>query len=176
MKKIIIIGGGVTGLSAAWRLSEQGCKTIVIESEDEIGGLAKSIKIDDYILDIGPHSFFSEDKEVYDKIVGLFKGEKSELPFSKRTVKMYFKGKYVDYPLSVKSVLFQTGILSPILSTLSFIKSYIKTSIGSLKKENNDNKENLTVEDWAINNFGKYLFLNFFKPYTERGDNFKRNV
>ena len=167
MKKVIIIGAGISGLSAAWKLSENGYKTTIIESEEQIGGLAKSIIIDDYILDIGPHSFFSEDREVYDKIVGLFKGEKSELPFSKRTVKMYFKGRYVDYPLSVKSVLFQTGILSPILSTLSFIKSYVKTSYDSIKKKKKSEEE-LTVEQWAINNFGNYLFLNFFKPYTEQ--------
>ena len=142
MKKVIVIGGGITGLSAAWKLSENGYKATIIESEEQIGGLAKSIIIDNYILDIGPHSFFSEDKEVYDKIVGLFKGENSELPFSKRAVKMYFKGKYVDYPLSVRSVLFQTGILSPILSALSFIKSYIKTSFDSIKKKNIRMKKN----------------------------------
>jgi len=134
MKKIIIIGAGISGLSAAWRLSEAGYTTHVLESDKQIGGLAKSIKIDDYILDIGPHSFFTEDKEVYEKIVGLFKGEKSAIPFSKRTVKMYFRGNYVDYPLSVKSVLFQMGIISPILSSLSFLKSYIKLSLRKEKK------------------------------------------
>ena len=59
MKKVIVIGAGITGLSAAWKLSECGHKAIVIESEGQIGGLAKSVIIDDYILDIGPHSFFS---------------------------------------------------------------------------------------------------------------------
>ena len=54
MKKIIIIGAGISGLSAAWRLSEAGYTTHVLESDKQIGGLAKSIKIDDYILDIGP--------------------------------------------------------------------------------------------------------------------------
>ena len=52
MKKVIVIGGGITGLSAAWRLSENGYKTTIIESEEQIGGLAKSIIIDNYILDI----------------------------------------------------------------------------------------------------------------------------
>ena len=164
MKKIVIIGGGISGLSAAWKLSEHGYKTYIIELDKQIGGLAKSIKINNYILDIGPHSFFTEDKEVYEKIVGLFEGEKSSIPFLKRTVKMYFRGKYVDYPLSVKSVLFQMGITSSILSTLSFIKSYI----GSFSKKNQLEKQELTIEDWAIENFGKYLFLNFFKPYTEQ--------
>jgi len=115
-------------------------------------------------MDIGPHSFFTEDKEVYEKIVGLFDGEKSAIPFLKRSVKMYFRGKYVDYPLSVKSVLFQMGIASSVLSTLSFVKSYIS----SLSSKKRTEKKELTIEEWAIENFGKYLFLNFFKPYTEQ--------
>ena len=85
------------------------------------------------------------------------------MPFSKRTVKMWFRNRYVDYPLSAKSVLFQMGLMSPILSFLSFAKSYIKNVI--VKRDTNTP---LTIEEWAINNFGKYLFLNFFKPYTEQ--------
>ena len=76
---------------------------------------------------------------------------------------MWFRNRYVDYPLSAKSVLFQMGIMSPILSFLSFAKSYIKNIF--TKKDLNSP---LTIEEWAINNFGKYLFLNFFKPYTEQ--------
>jgi len=171
MKKVIIIGGGISGLSAAWKLSENGYKTYIIELDNQIGGLAKSIKFNNYIMDIGPHSFFTEDKEVFEKIVGLFEGEESAIPFLKRSVKMYFRGKYVDYPLSVKSVLFQMGIVSSVLSTLSFIKSYI----GSLGDKNEKKKKELTIEEWAIENFGKYLFLNFFKPYTEQFWKIKTN-
>jgi len=165
MKKIIIIGAGVSGLSVAWELSNLGYKTTIIESDKQVGGLAKSVVVDDYILDIGPHSFFTEDKEVYDRVISLFKGEESAMPYSKRSVKMYFRGKYVDYPLSVKSVLFQMGLISPFLSTFSFLKSYIKDLIN---RKNKSPDRKLTVEEWAIENFGKYLFLNFFKPYTEQ--------
>ena len=48
MKKIIIIGAGITGLSCAWKLSEKDYEVKVLESLDSIGGLAKSIKIDNY--------------------------------------------------------------------------------------------------------------------------------
>ena len=163
MKEVVIIGGGITGLSVAWRLINKGFKVKILEADSRVGGLAKSIKIDNYYFDIGPHSFFSEDKEVFNSIMSLFKGEESAMSLSKRTVKMWFRNRYVDYPLSAKSVLFQMGIMSPILSFLSFINSYIKNAI--IKKDQNTP---LTIEEWAINNFGKYLFLNFFKPYTEQ--------
>ena len=167
MKKIIIIGGGITGLSTAWKLSEKGYQVNVLESDKSIGGLAKSIKIENYYFDIGPHSFFTEDKEVFKKVMDLFEGEQGEIPYSKRSVKMMFRGKYVDYPLSTKSILIQMGILSAIMCSLSFAKSYIGTSISSLFVKKTQN-ENLTVKQWAIGNFGKYLYLNFFKPYTEQ--------
>ena len=167
MKKIIIIGGGITGLSTAWKLSEKGYQVNVLESDKSIGGLAKSIKIENYYFDIGPHSFFTEDKEVFKKVMDLFEGEQGEIPYSKRSVKMMFRGKYVDYPLSAKSILIQMGILSAIMCSLSFAKSYIGTSISSLFVKKTQN-ENLTVKQWAIDNFGKYLYLNFFKPYTEQ--------
>ena len=166
MKKIVIIGGGITGLSVAWKLSENGYDVTVIESDKSIGGLAKTIEIEKYFFDIGPHSFFSEDEEVFKRVMNLFESEPNEIPYAKRSVKMLFKGKYVDYPLSAKSIL-QMGFLSPILCSLSFTKSYISTYASSLfikKKEN----QNLTVKQWAIENFGKYLYLNFFKPYTEQ--------
>ena len=167
MKKIIIIGGGITGLSAGWKLSENGYKVSILESDKSIGGLAKTIEIENYKVDIGPHSFISEDKEIFNKVMNLFEGEQGEIPFSKRKVKMVFRGKYVDYPLSVKSILFQMGFLSPILSSLSFAKSHISASLSFLAG-NKKQDQNMTVQQWAINNFGKYLYLNFFKPYTEQ--------
>ena len=44
MKKIVVIGGGITGLSIAWKLSEKGYEVKVIEMDKFIGGLARSIK------------------------------------------------------------------------------------------------------------------------------------
>ena len=166
MKNVIIIGAGMTGLGTAWKLSENGYQVKILESDEVIGGLAKTIKIGNQNLDIGPHSFFSEDKEIQKKVLDLFEGEKGSIQHSRRRkMKMIFKGKYVDYPLSIKSI-FQMGILSPLMSFLSFLKSYIKILIISLigKKKNN----NLSVEEWAIDNFGKYLYLHFFKPYSEQ--------
>ena len=125
MKNVIIIGAGMTGLGTAWKLSENGYQVKILESDEIIGGLAKTIKIGNQNLDIGPHSFFSEDKEVFKKVMDLFQSEPGEIPYSKRIVKMMFRGKYVDYPLSAKSVLFQMGILSAIMCSLSFAKSYI---------------------------------------------------
>jgi protoporphyrinogen oxidase len=52
MKEAIVIKGVITELSAAWKLSENGYRTSVIESEKSFGGLAKTIKIGNYFFDI----------------------------------------------------------------------------------------------------------------------------
>ena len=103
-----------------------------------------------------PTLFFSEDKEIYETVKSLFKDDPDELPKVERSVKMFFMNYYVDYPLSAKSILFQMGPIIPILSFLSFIKSYIKSFF---VRKNDEQK--LTIEKWAIDNFGYFLFKNF---------------
>ncbi len=50
-KKAIVIGGGVAGLSTAWKLSENGYKVSEIESEKSLGGIVKTIKIGNHFFD-----------------------------------------------------------------------------------------------------------------------------
>ena len=68
MKKVVIIGGGITGLSTAWKLSENNFEVNILESDQFIGGLAKTVDIGNYKVDLGPHSFLSEDKEIFNKV------------------------------------------------------------------------------------------------------------
>ena len=78
MKKILILGAGITGLSATWKLSEKGYDVEILEMDSLVGGLAKTIKFKNSLVDIGPHSFFSENKEIYDTVKSLFKDEPQE--------------------------------------------------------------------------------------------------
>ncbi|MEK9873330.1 MAG: FAD/NAD(P)-binding protein [Betaproteobacteria bacterium] len=54
-KKVVVIGGGWAGLSAASELCHRGIKVDLFESNEYLGGRARSIKIDDLELDNGPH-------------------------------------------------------------------------------------------------------------------------
>ena len=164
MKKVFILGAGITGLSSGWKLAEKGFDVTLIDKEAQVGGLARTVKINnENSVDIGPHSFFSEDKEIYKTVIDLFKEEPNKFQKVERSVKMFFMNYYVDYPLSAKSILFQMGPIIPIKSFLSFLKSFLKSFF---KKKTID--ENLTIEKWAKNNFGDFLYKNFFKPYTEQ--------
>ncbi len=141
-------------------MCSEGVRVLVIESANVVGGLAGTLRENGYCMDVGPHSLFSEDKEILDIILNLFDNTLIAKP---RQVKFYYRGKYLDYPLTAYSVLFQMGIWSGMRVGLSFLKSKFLS-----KKHKTLNREEETVEDWAIASFGKHLYKTFFKPYTEQ--------
>jgi len=159
-QQVIILGAGFSGLSLAWRLSTQGIRVCVLESEGTLGGLAGTLRQDGYCMDVGPHSFFTEDTYILDTVLGLFN---NKFPSKPRQVKFYYQGKYLDYPLSAYNVLIQMGIRSGIRTVLSFLKS--KTFP---KRHPTIEGQDETVEAWAIRSFGEHLYNSFFKPYTEQ--------
>ena len=57
-KVTVIVGAGITGLTAAYRLSCAGERCVVLEKNNEIGGMCRTFNFDDMIFDLGPHFFF----------------------------------------------------------------------------------------------------------------------
>ena len=71
MEKIVILGAGISGLSAAFLLRENGFDVEVLEASDRVGGLARSFNWHGFDCDIAPHRFFATDKLVRDRILDL---------------------------------------------------------------------------------------------------------
>lgn len=157
---VAVVGGGVSGLGAAWKLAAAGKSVLVLEAGETIGGLARTAREDGYCLDVGPHSFFSHDADVVRRVLDLFE---EPLTPTRRTVKFLFRDRYLDYPLTAQSVLTQMGPLAGLRAGISYIW-------GKLLPHRSDTigTEQETVEDWALSSFGEYLYRSFFKPYTEQ--------
>jgi len=147
-------------LGLAWRLSTHGVNVCLLEAAPEVGGLAGTLREDGFCMDMGPHSFFSEDEGIRDTVLKLFDNHLAPKP---RQVKFHYQGKFLDYPLTPYGVLFQMGVGSGICAGLSFIKSKL-TPRGRRTEETDDE----SVEEWAVNSFGRHLYRTFFKPYTEQ--------
>ena len=60
MSHIIIIGGGISGLAAAHRLSEQQVRVTLLEASPRLGGTIQTEHRDGFLLERGPDSFISE--------------------------------------------------------------------------------------------------------------------
>ena len=63
---VVVLGAGPAGLTAGYLLAKQGKPVIVLESTDQIGGLARTEVRDGYRFDLGGHRFFTKVKEVDD--------------------------------------------------------------------------------------------------------------
>jgi oxygen-dependent protoporphyrinogen oxidase len=53
---VVVVGGGITGLTCAYRLQKLGIETLVLESGDRVGGVIRSERINDYLVEWGPSS------------------------------------------------------------------------------------------------------------------------
>lgn len=157
--KVIILGAGVTGLSAGIRFLDAGCDVCLIEKAKQVGGLAKTVIRENYLLDLGPHHLYSKNQETLNEMLDLF--EKDELVPLSLHAKILFYDRFLDYPLTARSVLSQMGLKHAFLGSMSYILMGIRNLFGMRFKEDN-------FKGWARNNFGDYMYKIFFKPYTEQ--------
>ena len=157
MYDLVIIGAGPAGLTAAYELSNNDKKIIIIEKKSQVGGLAETKVFGNYRYDIGPHRFFTKNKEVYELFLKILRDDAVEV---NRTTRIMFKNKFFNYPLTPLNALFGLGVAESIVSGFSYIFARLKSYLKISKISN--------FEDWVVDRFGRKLFNNFFKNYTEK--------
>ncbi len=62
---LIVVGGGMAGLSCAWRLTAQGLHPLVLESAPQAGGNVRSEIVEGFRLERGPHTFLSSSDQIF---------------------------------------------------------------------------------------------------------------
>jgi protoporphyrinogen oxidase len=153
-KPVVVLGGGPAGLTAAYLLARQGKAVIVLESTDQLGGIARTTVRDGYRFDLGGHRFFTKVKEVDDLWHEIMKEEFLKRP---RQSRIYWNDKFLEYPLDGMDVIRKLGPVELVRCGLSYMWAAAKP------KGRED-----TFEQWVSNRFGKRLFNHFFKTYTEK--------
>ena len=183
-KKVVIIGSGPAGLTAAYELLDKSNKyeVTVLEELNIVGGISRTVNYKGNRMDMGGHRFFSKDERVNewwekilpsqgslpkdDKILNrtstLTEGgpnpDKTDKVMLRRNrlSRIYFKNKFFDYPISLK---FETLKNMGFLTTIEVGFSYLKSVFFKRKEK--------SLEDFYINRFGKKLYSMFFENYTE---------
>ncbi|MFQ5911687.1 MAG: FAD-dependent oxidoreductase [Nitrospinota bacterium] len=158
-KRVVILGGGPCGLSAAWRLTTgaEDIDVVVVEREEEVGGLCRTLAHGDFRFDLGGHRFISSDPVLIERIRRLM-GE--ELLLRERKSVIRLEGRDFAYPLSASDLLKR---LPPGL-TLRAFADFLRT--GSWRR--NGGPPDVSFEDWVVRRFGRTLFDLFFGPYSEK--------
>ena len=186
MERVIIIGAGPAGLTAGYELLKENnneYEVIILEEENQVGGISKTVRYNGNRMDIGGHRFFSKDENVMDfwKELMPIQGAPSyddkklnrEKPLVKdgpdpekedkvmlvrdRVSRIYYLKKFFDYPVSLKLETFTNmGLIRTIKAGFSYLKSiFVK-------------KKETSLENFYINRFGKVLYGMFFEKYTEK--------
>lgn len=103
-RKVVVIGSGFAGLSAATNLSARGYEVILLEKNDRPGGRARSFFCDGYTFDMGPSWYWMPDVfEDYFARFGKSVSDYYELIRLNPSYRVYFgEGDLIDMPASVK--------------------------------------------------------------------------
>lgn len=189
-KKIIIIGAGPAGLTAARELQEAGERDIAIfEADDCVGGISRTANHNGNRIDIGGHRFFSKSEWVMSwwqqylpvdshgaesegrlfkyhgqemrapaVMAGEGRNKDSVMLVRERLSRIYFNKQFFDYPLKINAgSLRKLGIAK----VATFGVGYVGSRLRPVVPEK-------SLEDFLINRFGRPLYHQFFKEYTEK--------
>lgn len=185
-KKVIIIGAGPAGLTAAFELLKaqpDQYDVTILEESGEIGGISKTVQYKNNRMDIGGHRFFSKDDRVMtwwdelmprqgkpsfdDQKLGREKKLRAGGPDPEKTdrvmlvrgrvSRIYYKKKFFDYPVTMKPETIKNMGFG---TTVQAGCSYMKSALHKLPED--------SLENFYINRFGKKLYSMFFEGYTEK--------
>ena len=151
---VVITGAGPAGLTAAYDLARRDIRPIVLEKADKVGGLARTEIHKGYCFDIGGHRFFTKVEEVqqlWQEMLG------KDFVKVTRLSRIYYKGRFFNYPLDFSNALSNLGIVESLL----ILQSYFKALLWPYREEE-------TFEQWVTNRFGQRLYQTFFQTYTEK--------
>jgi len=155
--KTAILGGGLSGLTLARLLREQGEEVVVLEAEPEYGGLCRSKTDQGFTFDTGgSHIIFSRDEEVLAFMRRMIAGNEQR---NNRTTKIFFKQRFVKYP-------FENGLSDlPQEDRFFCINGFIKTLIAVGKGEI---PAPVNFREWIYYTFGNGIAECYMIPYNEK--------
>ena len=140
--QVVIIGAGPAGLTAAYMLVERyGITSTILESDSVVGGISRTVERDGWRFDIGGHRFFTKVKEVEALWHEILPDE--DFMLRPRMSRIYYNGKYYDYPLKASNALKNLGLWEAALCVMSYTWARI-----------NPPKDQNTLEGWIVSRFG----------------------
>jgi protoporphyrinogen oxidase len=152
--RVVILGAGPAGLTAAYELSNLGVPCLVLEKDAVVGGLARTVEYKGFRFDIGGHRFYTKVslvQQIWRDLLG------HDLLTCKRLSRIYYKSRFFQYPLEPLDAIRGLGVVEALRCSLSFLRGQLFPVLPE-----ND------FATWVSNRFGRRLFETFFESFTEK--------
>jgi protoporphyrinogen oxidase len=150
MTRVVVVGGGVAGMTAALLCAESGSSVTVLEREAAAGGLARTFHYNGFGFDIGPHRFHTDDPLVLAFLTRILGGAGERI--DRRSGVWMFK-RYHDWPLRPGSLLkLPPGVL-------------LRTAGDILRRPRSTGE---SFQGYILSRYGRTLYDVFFAPYTRK--------
>jgi protoporphyrinogen oxidase len=138
-QRIVIVGGGLTGLAAAYDLVKSGHNVTVIEAQGHLGGLAAGFDLGGYPIERAYHFLYQSDEHILELAKEL--GVRDAIKFHPSSIRYFHEGK--DYPFSTPKDLISFTPLSLVNRIrLGVLTLYLK------RLENWQGLSQITAMDW----------------------------
>jgi len=157
VEDLVIVGAGPAGLAAAHAAVAAGAGVVVLEQLDRVGGLARTLTFRSSRFDIGPHRFYTRNREV-DRLFRSVLGE--DLVEVPRLTRILHGRRFFNYPLTPLNALRGVGPLRSAAILASYAAAQLRRRLSP--------REPVSFEDWVVDRFGRRLFATFFQSYTEK--------
>ncbi|MHB8682117.1 MAG: NAD(P)/FAD-dependent oxidoreductase [Acidimicrobiales bacterium] len=151
----VIVGAGPAGLTAAYELAKAKYPAVVLESDDVVGGISRTVERDGWRFDIGGHRFFTKVTPVEELWHEILPDE--DFLLRPRMSRIYYEGKFFDYPIRPLNALRNLGVLEAVRCVLSYLWARVRPP-----------KHQDTLEGYIVANYGWRLYHHFFKTYNEK--------
>lgn len=154
-RKIVVIGAGPAGLTAAYQLSKAGQTSTILEADKVVGGISRTVERDGWRFDIGGHRFFTKVQPVDDlwfEILG-----KDEFLQRPRMSRILYRGKLFDYPIKPVNALKNLGPIEAVRCVASYGWAKVKPPA-----------DTSNLEGFYVSQFGWRLYEHFFRRYNEK--------
>jgi len=154
---VVILGAGPAGLAAGHELSINDVKVTVLERNDYVGGLCRTVQYKGYKFDLGGHRWFTKNEDLnnwFRRLMG------DEIVMVDRISRIYYGGKYFFYPIRFSDILKKTGPFTILHAGLAFMWAILVQAI--------TNQPAANMKEAYVAQFGSKLYDMFFRRYSEK--------
>jgi oxygen-dependent protoporphyrinogen oxidase len=159
LKKVVVVGGGISGLTTAWILSrDRGNLVTLLESKSQLGGCIQTDFVGDYLVEWGPNGFLVNQGYVWNLIHEVGLGDEL-VPGSSVAGKNRFlwkSGKLNKLPSSLVGFL-----LNPVLTIGGRLRVLFEPFIPG-----KPNSRDESIRDFAMRRLGKEATDTLLDPFV----------